>query len=72
MKDKITVAIVCALFIGMAWISSASNTAFSNESLISEEAVPILSGDTTMDFIVYDALETTLFDKQNYNQKFLL
>ena len=57
MKDKITVAIVCALFIGMVWIGSTSDTASSNDSFVSEETVPILSEDTTMDFIDYDAIE---------------
>ena len=59
MKDKITVAIVCALFIGMVWIGSTSHTASSNESFVSEETVPILSEDTTMDFIYFDAFENT-------------
>ena len=57
MKDKITVAIVCALFIGMVWIGSTSHTDSSNESFFSEETEPILSEDTTMDFIDYDAFE---------------
>ena len=59
MKDKITVAIVCALFIGMVWIGSTSGTASSNEFFVNEETVPILSEDTTMDFIDYDAFENT-------------
>ena len=57
MKDKITIAIVCALFIGMVWIGSTSDTASSNDAFVSEETVPILSEDTTMDFIDYDAIE---------------
>ena len=63
MKDKITVAIVCALFIGMVWIGSTSHTDSSKESFISEETVPILSEDTTMDFIDYETPETTPFDE---------
>ena len=59
MKDKITVAIVCSLFIGMVWIGSTSHTASSNESFVSEKTVPILSEDTTMDFIDYDTFENT-------------
>ena len=59
MKDKITVAIVCALFIGLVWIGSTSHTASSNESFVSEETVPILSEDITMDFIDYDTFENT-------------
>ena len=57
MKDKITVAIVCALFIGIVWIGSTADTASSNESFVSEKTIPILSEDTTMDFIDYDAIE---------------
>ena len=63
MKDKITVAIVCGLFIGMVWIGSTSHTASSNESFVSEETVPILSEDTTMDFINNDAFESTRVEK---------
>ena len=63
MKDKITVAIICALFIGLVWIGSTSHTASSNESFVSEETVPILSEDTTMDFINYDAFESTRVEK---------
>ena len=63
MKDKITVAIVCALFIGMVWIGSTSHTVSSNKSFISEKTLPILSEDTTMDFIDYETPETTLFDE---------
>ena len=63
MKDKITVAIVCALFIGIVWIGSTADTASSNESFVSEETVPILSEDTTMDFINYDAFESTRVEK---------
>ena len=59
MKDKITVAIVCALFIGMVWIGSTSHTASSNESFVSEETVPILSEDTTMDLMDYNPFENT-------------
>ena len=59
MKDKITVAIVCALFIGLVWIGSTADTASSNKSFVSEETVSILSEDTTMDFIDYDAFEST-------------
>ena len=59
MKDKITVAIVCALFIGMVWIGSTSHTASSNESFVSEETVPILSENTTMDLMDYNPFENT-------------
>ena len=59
MKDKITVAIVCALFIGMVWIGSTSHKDSSNKSFVSEETVPILSENITMDFIDYDTFENT-------------
>ena len=57
MKDKITVAIVCALFIGLVWIGSTADTVSSNKSFVSEETVPILSEDTTMEFIDNGASE---------------
>ena len=59
MKDKITVAIVCALFIGIVWIGSTADTASSNESFVSEETVPILSENTTMDLMDYNPFENT-------------
>ena len=59
MKDKITVAIVCALFIGLVWIGSTSHTASSNESFVSEETVPILSENTIMDLMDYNPFENT-------------
>ena len=63
MKDKITVAIVCALFIGLVWIGSTSHTASSNESFVSEETVPILSENTTMDLMDYNPFENTRVEK---------
>ena len=51
MKDKITVAIACALFIGMFLISRAASIASSNGSFISEKSMPNPAEDTTMDFI---------------------
>ena len=41
----------------MVWIGSTSDTAYSNDAFVSEKTVPILSEDTTMDFIDYDAIE---------------
>jgi hypothetical protein len=63
MKDKITVAIVCALFIGLVWIGSTSHKASSNESFVSEETVPILSENTTMDLMDYNPFENTRVEK---------
>ena len=57
MKDKITVAIVCALFISMFWISSISNATFSNNPIIGEEIMSIPVEDTTMEFIDNGASE---------------
>ena len=51
MKDKITVVLVCAFFIGMVWISSTSNATFSNNPIIDEEIISIPVEDTTMEFI---------------------
>ena len=57
MKDKIIVAIVCAFFISMVWISSTSNTTISKDSVISEVDVSIPAEDKTMEFIDFDASE---------------
>ena len=58
MKDKITVVLVCAFFIGMVWISSTSNTTFSNNPIIGEEIISIPVEDTTMEFIDNGASES--------------
>ena len=50
-QDKITVVLVCAFFIGMVWISSTSNTTFSNNPIMGEEIISIPVEDTTMEFI---------------------
>ena len=52
MKDKITITIVCTLFIGMYLISRSANIASSNESLISEEIMPTQTENSTLDFIL--------------------
>ena len=57
MKDKITVVLVCAFFIGMVWISSTSNTTFSNNPIMGEEIISIPVEDTTMEFIDNGASE---------------
>ena len=58
MKDKITVVLVCAFFIGMVWISSTSNATFSNNPIIGEEIMSIPVEDTTMEFIDNGAFES--------------
>ena len=63
MKDKITVAIVCAFFISMVWISSTSNTAISNDSVISEEDIFIPAENSTIEFIDYNASESIRFNE---------
>jgi hypothetical protein len=63
MNDKITVAIACAVLIGMFLISRTASITSSNESFISEKNIPTPVEDTTMDFIDYETLENTLFDE---------
>ena len=63
MKDKITVVLVCAFFIGMVWISSISNTTSSNNSIISEKIISIPEKDATMEFIDYDVSESIQYNK---------
>ena len=58
MKDKITVVLVCAFFIGMVWISSISITTSSNGPVISIKNTSIPEEDITMEFIEYDAPES--------------
>ena len=58
MKDKITVVLVCVVFIGIVWISSTSNTTFSNNPIIGEEIISIPVEDTTMEFIDNGASES--------------
>ena len=62
MKDKITVVLVCAFFIGMIWISSTSNTTSSNNSIISEKIVSIPAEDTTMEFIDNNVSESIRYN----------
>ena len=66
MKDKITVVLVCAFFIGMVWISSISNTTFSNDPVISEEIISIPEEDTTMEVIDYNTSESNQLNKAEF------
>ena len=63
MKDKITVVLVCAFFIGMVWISSTSNTTFSNNPIIGEEIISIPKEDTTMEVVDYNTSESNQLNK---------
>jgi len=63
MKDKITVILVCAFFIGMVWISSTSNTTFSNNPIMGEEIISIPVEDTTMEFIDNGTSENILINE---------
>ena len=67
MKDKITITIVCILFIGMYLISRSANIASSNESLISEEIMPPQTENSTLDFIDYKSSDNLqdLLQKKN-------
>ena len=58
MKNKITVVLVCAFFIGMVWISSTSNTTFSNDLVISEEIKPLPEEGLKGEFIDYDVSDS--------------
>ena len=63
MKDKITAVLVCTFFIGMVWISSTSNTTFSNNPIIGEEIVSIPGEDATMEFIDNGVSESIRINK---------
>ena len=62
MKDKITVVLVCAFFIGMVWISSSSNTTPSNNPIINEKIISIPAEDTTMEFIDNNVSESIRYN----------
>ena len=67
MKDKIIVVIISALFIGMVWISSPSNSAFSNNPVISEKTIH--TEDSKIDFIDYEVSETALFNETKFHSE---
>ena len=62
MKDKLTVLLVCAFFIGMVWISSSSNTTPSNNPIINEKIISIPAEDTTMEFIDNNVSESIRYN----------
>ena len=62
MKEKITMSIVFALFIGIVWFGSNPKTITSDESAITEGIIPFLQEDNTPEYIHHEFPETTHVD----------
>ena len=65
MKDKITIAIVCAFCIGMYWISRTASISHTDQAFINEDIMPTQLEDSTMDFNDYEVSETKHIDETN-------
>ena len=62
MKEKITMSVVFALFIGIVWIGSNPKAITSEKSALTEEIIPFLQEDNTLEYF-HDAFpESTHVD----------
>ena len=59
MKDKITMSIVFAIFIGIVWIGSNPKTISSSETAVKEEVIPFLYEENTLEYFHDVIPETT-------------
>ena len=62
MKEKITMSIVFALFIGIVWIGSNPKTIASDETAVKEEIIPFLHEENTLEYFHDVIPETTHVD----------
>ena len=62
MKDKITMSIVFAIFIGIVWIGSNPKTISSDETAVKEEVIPFLHEENTLEYFHDVIPETTNVD----------
>ena len=62
MKEKITMSVVFALFIGIVWIGSNSKTITSDKTALTEGIIPFLQEDNTPQYIHHEFPETTHVD----------
>ena len=62
MKEKITLSIVFALFIGIVWIGSNPKTIKSDKTALTEGIIPFLQEDNTPEYIHHEFPETTHVD----------
>ena len=61
MKEKITMSIVFALFIGIVWYGT-TNTITSDKTALTEGVIPFLQEDNTPEYIHHEFPETTHVD----------
>jgi len=62
MKEKITMSMVFALFIGIVWIGSNPKTITSDETALTEEIIPFLHEENTLEYFHDVIPETTHVD----------
>ena len=63
MKEKITIALVCALIIGLAYFSSFSIESSKSEIEVSDKSTPVKIENQSTDFINDDTSETATFNE---------
>ena len=63
MKEKITIALISATFIGVVYFVSYSNESSKSEAVVIGEITPVKIEEQPMDFINEDASETDILDE---------
>lgn len=63
MKEKMTIALVCALIIGLAYFSSFSIESSKSEIEVSDKSTPVKIENQSADFIKDDTSETATFNE---------
>ena len=63
MKEKITIALVSATFIGVVYFVSYSNDSLKSEAVVIGEITPVQIEEQPMDFINEDTFETETLDE---------
>ena len=63
MKEKMTIALVCALIIGLAYFSSFSIESSKSEIEVGDKYTPVKIEDQSTDFINDDTSETATFNE---------
>ena len=63
MKEKMTIALVCALIIGLAYFSSFSIESSKSEIEVSDKSTPVKIENQSTDFINDDTSETATFNE---------
>ena len=63
MKEKMTIALVCALIIGLAYFSSFSIESSKSEIEVSDKSTPVKIENQSTDFIKDDTSETATYNE---------